>query len=510
MRILLVNPPLRSPTNRFGIGFQVPLGLAMVGGPLVDQGHQVSLLDADALGLSPRQVAGIAQDRRADCVMVGHTGSTAANPVSLEVFRALKDRKPEIATVYGGVYPTYAADTLLQDEPSIDIVVRGEGEATACDLAARLAGGRRDLSAVKGVSWRGTGGEPRRNPDRPIIPDLDSYRVGWELLDWRPYHSFGLPGPAAGIQFSRGCPCTCTYCGQWTFWKRWRSRSVESFVQDVQLLHDRYGVRSLWLADENWGHDPEVLRRILTGLSSRRLSLEVYCSMCAGDVARDTSLLPLYREAGIRFILMGVESPDAEVLQSVRKDNPHSLVKEVVSRLRRHGILSIVNYVFGLRGESHRTMRRALRSVVDLDPDFFNALYFTPHGWTEEGRRLEPQRIIQTDQRRWCYRNQVVEAGLRPWQLFLWIKAVEAAAHLRPSWAWRLFRHPFPEVGRILRWSFRHIGMVWLYEIWDQIRRVRFRRPGSLEPAVVSMLLPGRARKPTAAEQRLEASRARP
>jgi anaerobic magnesium-protoporphyrin IX monomethyl ester cyclase len=150
-----------------------------------------------------------------------------------------------------------------------------------------------------------------------------------------------------------------------------------------------------------------------------------------------------------------------------------------------------VNYVFGLRRESVRTLRRALRCVVDLDADFVNALYFTPHGWTQDGRRLDPARIIQLDQRRWCYRNQVVEAGLGPGRLFLWVKAIEAAAHLRPRWLARLFSRRFPETGRLRRWCFPRVSLVWLYELWDQLVHIRFRRPGPVSTDAAARLLPG-------------------
>ena len=59
--------------------------------------------------------------------------------------------------------------------------------------------------------------------------DLDRYRPGWELVDWPGYRLFGI-GRSAGMQFSRGCPLTCTYCGQWLFWKKWRHRSPRNFV----------------------------------------------------------------------------------------------------------------------------------------------------------------------------------------------------------------------------------------------------------------------------------------
>jgi len=43
MRIALVNAPLRSAVCDYGVGHQLPLGLLMIGGPLIDAGFTVTL-----------------------------------------------------------------------------------------------------------------------------------------------------------------------------------------------------------------------------------------------------------------------------------------------------------------------------------------------------------------------------------------------------------------------------------------------------------------------------------
>ena len=498
MTLFLVNPPLRSITNRHGVGFQLPLGLLMIGGPLVDAGHEVVLCDADALGLSPCEVAALAVRRNASVVLLGHSGSTAANPVSIEVIKAVRKALRSAVIIYGGVYPTYAAGELLTQCPAIGVIVRGEGEATVEELIAAIAAGRREFPEIDGVTWRDRDGRVHENRDRRPISNLDQYRIAWELADWKLYKAFGIAGASAGIQLSRGCPRACTYCGQWSFWKSWRRRSIGRFLADLQLLHDRYSVRAIWISDENWGDEPGLLHELLTRLAARRLDLAIYCSMCASDVYRDLDRLQLYRQAGVRFILMGVESPVEDVLQRIRKDNPHEMVKRVVAALRAHGILSVVNYIHGIQTESHRTMWESLRRILDLDADFINALYFTPHGWTADGRKTNPASIVQLDQSRWGYRNQVIDAGnLSPSAMFAWIKLIEAVQHLRPRWFRRMFWHDFVDLRRLLRWCFLHTSAVWAAEIWEQMTCIRYRSPGPLDPASARILLPsGQRRSP--------------
>ena len=47
MKILLINPPHPSIGSRIPQEHLPPLGLLALGGPLLDAGHQVSLLDAE-------------------------------------------------------------------------------------------------------------------------------------------------------------------------------------------------------------------------------------------------------------------------------------------------------------------------------------------------------------------------------------------------------------------------------------------------------------------------------
>jgi anaerobic magnesium-protoporphyrin IX monomethyl ester cyclase len=115
MRILLINPPFHSATTSYGLGTQVPLGLALVGGALLEPGHDVWLIDAEARRLSNEDIVKEAMNFRPDVIMTGHAGSTAAHPIAIRMARALKAAFPNTVIVYGGVFPTYHGKDILAD-----------------------------------------------------------------------------------------------------------------------------------------------------------------------------------------------------------------------------------------------------------------------------------------------------------------------------------------------------------------------------------------------------------
>ena len=228
MRILLINPNYRA-ASIHGMGSQVPLGLLSIGGPLIDSGHDVKLINAEVEQLSDKDIIERVNRFLPHIVMIGHSGSTPAHSICLRTLAVIKNSNPDIITVYGGVHPTYHAKEILASATYVDIIVRGEGEAIARNLTHSLAT-QASLASVKGICFRKNGAIVE-TAQQALIKDFEAYRVAWELIeDWDDHQCWGL-GRAAVIQFSRGCPHQCSYCGQRGFWHKWRHRDPEALAK---------------------------------------------------------------------------------------------------------------------------------------------------------------------------------------------------------------------------------------------------------------------------------------
>lgn len=466
MQTLLVNPPYQTITSNWGVGHQVPLGLLMVGGALRDAGHEVSLLDAEAMRLSCWQVAAEVRRRQPAVVMTGHAGSTPAHPVCMQLLDAVKQARPETICVYGGVFPTYHDEQVLREHSSVDVVVRGEGEATT---PALLSGD--DWSQVAGITFRGRDGTIVRNPDRPAIGDLNACRTGWELIDdWDRYTCFGR-GRAAIVQLSRGCPHRCTYCGQHGFWKKWRYRDPAAVANEVRWLHDEHGVRFVTLADENPTTLKPVWVSFLDAMAECHVDVEFFATLRATDIVRDADVLDHYRRAGLRYVLMGIDTTDPATIERIRKRSTTVDDTNACRLLRDNGIHPIIGHIVGLGDERFADLRRARRALAAYDGDYLNAMYATPHGWTSFAAEQAGRRVVQPDQRYWDYRHQVLDQRhLRPWQLFVAVKWLELAFHLRPRRLARLLLNRDAERRRQAWWTARHTTMVWLMEVVEFAR----------------------------------------
>ena len=464
MKILLINPPYLTITSRYGTGHQVPLGLLMIGGPFLDEGHDVRLLDAELRHLSLKEINRAVNEFSPDMVMTGHTGSTPAHPICVKMLRAIKTAFPEIVTVYGGVYPSFNSEEILKQEEGIDIIVRGEGEATSIDLVNGLASGG-TLENVKGIAYR-IGNRTRLTTLRPPIENLDAYKIGWELIEnWEDYQCFGM-GRATVFQFSRGCPHQCTYCGQRGFWVKWRYRDPVKAVDEIEWLYRKHHVRFISLADENPTTKKSIWRHFLEEIIARKIRVHFFVSIRATDIMRDADILHLYKKAGIQYILMGIESAEPDVLRDVRKGSIPRIDLEACRLLKGHGIFSIVAHVVGLKEETWRSFRTAIRQLVYYDGDFVNVTYVTPHNWTRFGRQVKNRPIIHRDLSKWDYRHQVLaQENLSPRKIFFAVKWIEFWFHARPGRLWAILKTKDRLLRRQLVWCFFHILMVWLGEL---------------------------------------------
>lgn len=465
LRILLLNPPHTAIGSRVPREQLPPLGLLSVGGPLIDAGHQVELLDAE---FGPLRIDAILDEvvaRSPEVLLIGHSGSTSAHPTVVEIARRVKRVLPSLTLVYGGVFPTYHWRDVLMQEPAFDYIVRGEGERTMVRLAEALAR-RARVDDVRGLAFR-RGDEVCETGAAEMISDLDQYRVGWELIDHRRYSYWGNMR-AVVVQFSRGCPYLCSYCGQRGFWTRWRHRDPVTFAKELARLYREQGVRLVNFADELPTGSRKAWKAFLEALIAEDVDLTLVGSTRAGDIVRDADLLPLYKRAGVIRFLLGIESYSDATLDAIRKGASSSEDRKAIHLLREHGIISMATYVVGFDEQTDLDYWRSLRHLLAYDPDQIQLLYVTPHRWTPYYDTVATQRVIQTDVRRWDYKHQVLATNrVPPWRVLLWVKAIEVCMQLRPRALYRSLLHPDKRVLHGMRWYVQMGRRVWFREIFE-------------------------------------------
>lgn len=479
MRIVLLHPPHTAIGSRIPQEHLPPFGLLCLGGPLIDAGHRVTLVNADRRPMETKEILSNVLAHAPDAVLIGHSGSSSAHPTIVDLARRLRAAQPDLIIIYGGVYPSYHWQDVLRECTAIDIIVRGEGEATTPILIDALEH-HRDLSSVSGIAFRDTTGQPRSTRPAGIITDLDKYRIGWELIDFSDYSYWGGKKSVI-VQFSRGCPHLCSYCGQRGFWTKWRHRDPVRLAREIGWLVREHGIELVNLADENPTSSRRQWKAFLQALIAENVSVTLIGSTRADDIVRDADLLPLYKKAGVLRFLLGMESTDEATLRKIRKGGATTKDQQAIRLLRAHGMIGLCTFAVGFAEETDRDLFKILRQLIRYDPDQIMSIYATPHRWTPFFNETRDRKVIDTDLRRWDYKHQVVETPNIPaWRVFLWVKLIEVIVTARPRNLWRQITQSDPELRHAMRWYSRMGRRVIAHEVLEFLFRPARRSAGTV------------------------------
>lgn len=406
-RVLLVTAPYHAGVVE-AAGVWMPLNFVYLAGEARAAGAEVRIYDAMSLFATHEDVAKVIEDFRPD--LVATTAITATEPDCRVICETAKRWSPAVRTIVGNVHATFCWEQILRDDPNVDFVGLGEGEATIADLVRALAAGETDFGKIPGLAWR-RDGAPIANAPRALVADLDALRPAWDLLDWPLY--WYRPSPEGRLAISssaRGCAQRCSFCSQQKFWARtWRGRDPSRFVEELEHLRDVHGVRVAMLSDETPTSSRHRWERILDLLVERRSGIELLMETRVDDILRDEDILPKYRAAGVSHVYVGVESVSQSTLDLYQKDIKVNESKRAIELINAHGMVSETSFVLGTPEETTASIRRTVELAKWYAPDMAFFLALTPWPYADIAPQLE-SRIVTRDYRRY----NLVEPVMKP------------------------------------------------------------------------------------------------
>ena len=394
----------------------IPIGLAYIAPVAQRRGHHVEILDL-ALERDPscllEQRLG---ERRWD--LAGFTCMTAEWEGAAEAARAVKRFDPSIPTLFGGQHPTIELDEVLS-EPFVDMVCSGEGEATFGDVIDRLADGG-DLSAIAGLAYKDSGGQPHRNAPRPPIEDVDSIPLpAYELLDLDRYavaeSARHTPKYKRAVQIftSRGCPWHCTYCHD-LFGKKFHARSPEHVLSEMRLLYDRYHIQEFMIEDDIFNFDMDRAKRICDLIVDSGMKVAMQFGNGVRLERLDEELIEKLARAGTHHLCIAIESASPRIQKLTRKYLKLHQVKDVVRWCRKNGIETLGFFMMGFPSETIEEMNMTIRFACDTELDEALFSIVIPYPGTELSHQIIQQRLYdQTDHLNRVHRIRTEEFDFR-------------------------------------------------------------------------------------------------
>jgi len=357
MKVLLIQAPvsIRSPHAQLS----PPLGLAYIAQYLLDQGHDVQLVDLNLTGLNPARIEATLSRVRPE--LVGISSHTETYPNAVAIARVVKEFDPSAAVIFGGPHTSILPLEVLA-EPDVDYVAVGEGEQTAAELAAALeAGADPDaLARIAGLGYK-PDGVPTLNSPREPLDAADIGRPARQLLSMEFYEDAHNVLAARG-----GCPYRCPFCSASHIWGgHRRMRPVADVMAEVDDVIRDYGAEHIFFVDDILTLNRRWLYELMDAIEARGGGFTWGCATRVDRV--DDEMLRRMAQTGCTGIQFGIESGAQEILDSVkgiRKEDALAAVRSAVDA----GIAVACSFMIPFPDDTEETLAQTgafMREVRD-------------------------------------------------------------------------------------------------------------------------------------------------
>jgi radical SAM superfamily enzyme YgiQ (UPF0313 family) len=369
--IILFQPeePQKNPTF-------LPYSLLPIAGALENAGYKVRIVD-----IRFEDYTKVDLGNALFCGITSFTGHQLK--YALDVAKWIKASEPDMTVVWGGIHSSLLPKQTCE-HPLVDIVVIGEGEETAVELAHALANGE-PYDNIGGIVYK-KNGQTIENETRPWIDMDESPLPPFHLLKRDRYNL-----DIVSLNTSRGCPFQCTFC----FNRNWnkasyRYQSAEKVVDQMEWAKKMFpDIEFIGFNDDNFFVKFDRVKDVCREIKRRGLNLN-WSAMCRADYINkfDDEMFQLLKDTGFKRFGIGGESGSIRMVRRMKKGMKPETLIEAVKRCREHDIQPVVSFMMGYPDETVEEINQTLELVDTMkaaNPDAItNGIFiFTPYPGTE-------------------------------------------------------------------------------------------------------------------------------
>ena len=358
-------------------------GVGYVSAVLKEAGHETSLIYVQR-ELSGEEFLAEINARSPD--LVGFSSTAHQHPFVERYAGLLKQCRPEIFVLSGGIHPTLVPEEVVACE-HIDAVCVGEGEYPTLELAERLEQGK-DYGDVRNL-WLRRNGEVVRNPLRPLVADLDELpfadREIFAYDDMLAHNDAWID-----MMSGRGCPYDCSYCCNPGLKKHFRGlgryvrfRSVPHVMAEIRALRERYPIRVINFQDDTFTLDRKWTLEFCAAYG-KAFDYPFWINTRVERIMDDEEVVGALASAGCQGIRVGIESGSEWLRATILKRRmSNDEIIRAFRLVRRYGLRVYSCNMLGLPGETAEMIQETIELNRVLEPDEFQFSVFYPYPMTE-------------------------------------------------------------------------------------------------------------------------------
>ena len=259
-----------------------------------------------------------------------------------------------------------ANEFLLSDN---DHVLLGESEKKVVEICKNISTGK-SLENLKGIIT-----SKFSNLEREIIDNLDDLPFpDWSEIPLKNYwHLKYAHGPFSSKKYisiltSRGCPYPCEFCVvPETNNRKWRFKSPNKVVDEIEYLLKKYSVNEFHLEDLNPTVNDKRTKEICREIIRRNININ--WKIVAGtkvESIKDYETVKLMADSGCKYVSISPESGSENLMKKINKPFNKEHAYKIVKYMNENKIFTQACFVLGFPGESKEDLKMTKEMIIKL------------------------------------------------------------------------------------------------------------------------------------------------
>jgi len=412
-------------------------------GVVESAGHEIFFLDAQAKNMPDEVMLPKLKAFAPD--MTVYQATTPSIDADIACARLCKEAVGGLHVMIGPHVTAEPEDTLRLADGGLDAVAIAEYDFTLRDLAAGVP-----VRDCLGLAWM-DGGRYVCNPGRPYIENLDEVAFpAWKHIDIHDYRDFGKLFPFLTLISGRGCRAKCTFCQlpQVMNGHSYRTRSVENVCDEIEYDMTLFpNLKEIMFEDDTLTMRSSQDRLVALCEEMIRRDLGISWSANARVDVNDLEVLKLMKRSGCRWLCVGFEFGDQQVLNNVKKGATIAQMHRFAHNAHAAGIRVHGCFMFGGPGETVETAKKTLdlSRQLPIDTAQFTAVVAYPgtsyYKWAQENGFLKQNRWRDWVDENFEQQSTQELPGLSAAQINDFIDQGLRSFYLRPGQMWRMMRN---------------------------------------------------------------------
>lgn len=378
---------------------------------------QINIIDAHLEKFTPVEILDELKKISPDFICISTITSGSIEAYKLVNILKQDEETKNVTVIFGGPHPTALPEECLRQ--GVDFCVIGEGEVTLLELISCLIDGK-PFNNLPGIVYKDELNNIEYNPSRELIPNLsDLPYPAFDLIDILKYSTSIHLYPenkneiAFPIMASRGCPFECIFCCSKTMWRKSvRFRTVESVVNEIIEMYNKYNVSQFHFYDDNFFVNPDFTKTFAEEIIARDINIKFTCQTnCRSFLNADGELINNLKKAGLSVLELGIETLSYDVLKVINKPEYITDIQLLVKKLQKYEIDVYPLIMYLAPGETLKghvaqskeflslfSWSKYIKDTYNFKEDIFlfNGGAFTPFPGTHAFQHIEDYGILLT------------------------------------------------------------------------------------------------------------------